>query len=73
MNSHNEIDEELVIGCRVRIISGQTKGLTGYIVEHGRMQAYAGWDDVILEAVAVKIDGEDDPLWLTQGSVERLI
>ena len=73
MNSHNEIDEELVIGCRVRIISGQTKGLTGYIIEHGRMQAYAGWDDRIMEAFAVKIDGEDDPLWVKGGSVRRVI
>ena len=72
MITYNE-DEELVIGDRVRIIGGEANGLTGYIVNHGRMQAYAGWDDRIMEAFAVKIDGEDDPLWVKGGSVERLI
>jgi hypothetical protein len=72
MITYNE-DQELVIGDRVRITCGEAKGLTGYIVEHGRMQAYAGWDDRILEAFAVKIDGEDVPLWVDGGSAERVI
>lgn len=63
-------NETVAVGDRVRIISGEAKGLTGYIVEHGRMQAYAGWDDEIMEAFSVKIDGEDDPLWVSGGSVE---
>ena len=60
------MSEELVIGDRVCIV---VKGKDGYITQLGRMLVYVGGGYEVLDAVAVKIDGEDDPLWVERDLV----